>query len=140
MRDASLIGSSRHQPIVLYFGCRQGVNGDREAGHYFYDDRLRSVRYDRALAVIPWDRVDGALAPRVGRAEKPQGVAALHHKDGWTALAFWDRTGDTRGNSSSTFFIEGEAPFDVALGIARETFPSLFARFERAGLAVVLDA
>lgn len=137
MPDA-LSRAGTHDPVVLYFGCAHGV-WDRDVGHFFYSEDGRRVGLSSPEA-LPWKKVDGALAPRVGRSEKPQGVAAIHHKDGWTALSFWDRTGDERGNSSSTFFIEGEAPFEVALGIARERFPRLFARFDRAGLEVVPDA
>lgn len=129
------------EPIALYFGCARGV-WDRDVGHFWYGQNGRRLGLS-SPAGVPWQKVDGALAPRepnYPRGEKPEGVAALHHKDGWTALAFWDRTGDSRGNSSSTFFFEGEMSFDVALVVAREKFPALFARFDRAGLVVVQDA
>ncbi len=116
---------------AFYFGCARGVWGHREAGHYFYAPGGRSAR--EAEAVNPWGHVDGKLAPREyeGRSapECPQGVAALHHKDGWTALAFWDRTGDSRGNSNSTFLFDATLTFEEALAAARENFPALFERF-----------
>lgn len=121
--------------MVLYFGCPCGVAGHRDAGHFYYDDRYRSLglgnRPDRQTG--PWSPIDGALAPREWDSrrapEKPQGVAALHHKDGWTALSFWDRSGDSRPASNSTFLFDGTLTFNEALAAARDHFPALFERF-----------
>jgi hypothetical protein len=108
---------------AFYFGCYG------QAGHYFHDERMRH-RWE-AEQIVPWGfKVDGGLAPTIGyRQEAPQGHAALHHKAGWTALSFWDRSGDSRGNSSSTFLFEDTLTFDEALAEARERFPALFKRF-----------
>jgi hypothetical protein len=116
---------------VFYFGCY----GD--PGHGFWEPGMH--RAYRAEHWVPWGmKVDGGLAPRVtepGREpsrrdqECAQGVAALHHKDGWTALSFWDRTGDSRGNSSSTFLVERDsATFDEMLTMAGERFPQIIDR------------
>lgn len=127
------------EPGAYYFGCTRGINS-REAGHFFYDTNLRSVGLSSTRLGLPWEHVDGVLAPRLyeGRyaPECPQGEAALHHKDGWTALAFWDRTGDSRGNSSSTFFFEGTLDYQEALARARVLFPAVLDRFEAGGLRV----
>lgn len=127
---------------ALYFGCPRGVYGYREAGHRFVEPGGRAARTRDAEVAQPWGlTVDGQLAPREydsRRApEMPQGVAALHHKDGWTALSFWDRSGDSRGASSSTFLFEATLDFDQALSAARERFPALFERFS---FEVVADA
>jgi len=110
---------------AYYFGCYG------PAGHVWHGQGMRSLGLSGAEGT-PWlaGDVDGGLAPRDGRDELPQGVAALHHRDGWTALSFWDRTGDSRGNSNSTFVLEAELDFDQALALARELFPELFARFD----------
>lgn len=79
--------------------------------------------------------MDSNLAPakrnKFGRKEKeePQGVCALHYKDGWTAISFWDRTGDSRGNSNSTFFIEGTYDFEAMKKMATEQYPEIISRF-----------
>jgi hypothetical protein len=114
---------------AVYFGCARGVWGHREAGHYAYSPSGRSGgRYGDPIG--PWKHVDGTLAPMDGyRREAPQGHAVLHHKDGWTALSFWDRSGDSRGNSNSNFFFDATLTFEEALAAARERFPDLFARF-----------
>lgn len=46
-----------------------------------------------------------------------------------TALSFWDRTVDRRGNSSSNFFFDSHLNFDDALADAREHWPHIFERF-----------
>jgi hypothetical protein len=120
---------------AFYFGCKRGVGGDTQAGHHLYDESYRTVYgRDRGWAdwgCGPFDALDAALAPRPsGRySEAPQGHAALHHRDGWTAISFWDRSGDSRGNSNSTFIFNAELTFDEALAEAHERFPALFERF-----------
>lgn len=132
--------------IALYFGCDRGVWGNTQAGHGFSGPHGSYVNGRDAQAVNPWGMLDGKLAPkdhhgevvfgvddrrRAERAvEYPQGVAALHHKDGWTALSFWDRTGDSRGNSNSTFLFDSVMSFEEAIDAAREHFSALFERFE----------
>ena len=124
------MSSSKTTGRAYYFGCLRGVNGQTEAGHYLYDERLRSVPWRQRKAATPWEHIDAKLAPMLRyREEAPQGHAALHHKDGWTALAFWDRSGDSRGNSNSTFLLEGTLTFDQARVVARDVFPALFERF-----------
>lgn len=120
---------STSQPRVYYFGCYGAP------GHMFWAPGMRRPpRGERPETIVPWGYgVDGGLAPRKseGRhaAEHAQGVAALHHKDGWTALSFWDRTGDSRGNSSSTFLAEREdATYDDMVTLACEAFPQVIAR------------
>lgn len=119
--------------VRLYFGCWE----PRHLGHGFYTPGGRSARQDGRAT--PWGMaVDGGLAPRAPRPNRkpsprdpecPQGAAALHHRDGWTALSFWDRTGDSRGNSSSTFLLERpDATFEEMVAMARENFPEIVGR------------
>ncbi len=125
---------------ALYFGCPRGVWGYSEAGHRFCWPGGSGVLM-REGEKNPWAlKVDGGLAPRKWDScrapECPQGVAALHHKDGWTALSFWDRTGDSRGNSSSTFLFDAVLDFDSAVTAACDHFPELFNRFDFEVVAV----
>lgn len=108
------------RPWIYYFGCI----GD--AGHYMHGprgERRERQIFDRN----PWGHgVDGGLcAP----GPQVQGRALLHHKDHWTALAFWDRSVDDRSGSNSVFLAEGDFDFGHMLQLAHEHFPQVFARF-----------
>jgi hypothetical protein len=103
---------------MLYFGP-----WDR-AGHYFFDEHGRRSMGHR---FCPWTegQIDGKLQPQESRASgkyQVEGVALVHHKDGWTALSFWDRSVDRRGNCNSTYFAEGIYGFDQMVSMARVRF------------------
>lgn len=111
---------------VLYFGCIGTV------GHYLYDsssDHPRSVGRDRS---VEWaNHIDGLLPPRGSTGTgAEQGVASWSYLHGHTAIAFWDRSVDKRGGSSSTFLVPGFLSFDDTLKAAREAFPTIFARYK----------
>lgn len=96
-------------------------------GHYLYDTNMDSVLHWRKAT--PWEQIDAQLAPTT-KPYQVEGATALHHKDGWTAIQFWDRSGDSRGNSNSAFLMEGTWAFEEALAKAREAFPNIFKRFK----------
>lgn len=76
---------------------------------------------------IPWGySLDGGLLR--GKSLR-QGEAVIEHRDGWTALSFWDYSVDSRPGSSSTFVFDEELEPEAALEAARESFPPVFARF-----------
>jgi hypothetical protein len=65
-------------------------------------------------------------------------VACLHHAvDGagepWTAVSFWDRSGDRRHGSSTTVLCRGAVSLDEMLARFRERLPGLWARIAGAG-------
>jgi hypothetical protein len=117
----------------------------RTAGHHFYKERGGHVSYDEQIT-IPWTtrEIDGKLQPHVpgcrGYSYKghsncycgnsPEGIALVHHKNGWTALSFWDRSVDTRGASSSTYVAEGEFDFDQMVAMAKERFADRWAQMK----------
>ena len=104
---------------VYYFGCV------KESGHYLWIDL-----YDRDRKLFrsqPWgDHLDCELCPSGVQVE---GVARHHHKEGWTAIAFYDRSVDTRGNSNSAFIAEGTYTFDGMVTAAKAQWPEVWARF-----------
>lgn len=123
-------------PRMLYFGPLY------ESGHFFHYEDGHSTSRDEVDGV-PWKahEIDGPLqhgAPdpsdRLQRRTRPtvEGEAAIHHKDGWTALTFWDYTIDKRGGSSSTYLSEGVFTFPQMVVLARQRFPKRWAmmRFE----------
>lgn len=77
----------------------------------------------------PWtpQTIDGQLAPKL--KDQPQGLVKVHYKDDWTSVSFWDRSGDSRGNSNSNFIMPGLLKPEQVLDRAREAFPHLFRRF-----------
>lgn len=105
-------------PKVFYFGFAGN-------GHHMYEP---GGGY-HVVVQTPWgEHPDGTLCPKGGKVYQEQGKALLHRKDGWTALSFWDRSGDTRYSSNSNFFVRGEYAFGEMLALARAQFPGVFAR------------
>jgi len=104
-------------PSIFYFGCLRGI------GHYLYENGQT-----RRVEVQPWKHlIDSTLCPP--DQQETQGRALLHKKDGWTALAFWDRTVDTRFKSNSCFLAQGDYTFEELLAMAVQAYPEIFKRF-----------
>jgi hypothetical protein len=121
---------------AYYFGYHH------HAGHTFRGIGDRFVDHTETR-LLPWQAadIDGNLQPGStpkgdwrSPEKQPEGIALVHHKDGgadfiWTALSFWDRSGDKRGNSNSTFIAYGDHDFDAMVAIAKEHFPTIWERF-----------
>jgi hypothetical protein len=73
-------------------------------------------------------RLDGVFAPK-GIDEK-EGVAVLAKLEGFTVLAFWDRSADERFASNSAFLSRQSQTFDEILAEAKQKFPQIFDRFD----------
>ncbi len=116
---------------VYYFGA-WGM-----AGHYLWTPDGRDAW--EARRALPWPEVDGVLAGDPALADphrrnhwstdsQPEGRARLHHRDGWTALAFWDRSCDTRHGSNSVIIARGERDAAEMLVLFEQHFPAVWAR------------
>ena len=115
------------QPRMLYFGQWD------QAGHYLVNETGHDV-YGERRGNFPWSEgeIDGNLQPWSDgshghhgyprKAEAAQGVALIHHKNGWTALSFWDRSVDHRGACNSNYFAEGIFTFEEMVAMAKERF------------------
>lgn len=103
----------------LYFGCEKVG----ETGHYAFTQTGRKYGRDEHWLSL----LDGMFAPEGPEVE---GVARLHHLNGMTILAFWDRSVDSRYASNSAFVLKGKLAFDEALAEAKQRFPWVFARFK----------
>ena len=104
-------------PVDAYvFGVRPGNRHHR--GHHLYYPSGTAASY--FAWPIPWSprEVDGALC------ERPEviGKRWLHHRDGWTALAQWDRSGDDRPGSNTVFFFRGTYTEAEAIALAEKHF------------------
>lgn len=104
-------------------------------GHYIVDECGYSIYGDK-LGTLPWTpgQLDGGLQPHFADCAKKRGYhycncpsgeegpALLHHKNGWTALAFWDRSADKRGACNSVYMAEGTFDFNQMVEMARTRF------------------
>lgn len=123
----------------VYFN---GVFRAGEAGHYLYSPTGETHHH---ATDIPWPShdLDGGLVWNAGRwrvegrscwrepvtaGPSVQGHAALHYKDGWTALAWHDFTGDERGGSNSLVLARGILSFDEMVALFKLYFPAQFER------------
>lgn len=122
-------------PGPFYFGCWNN------AGHYIHQVGGHKLPLYNGAHPFPWDvsELDGGLCPgvwhrpsghRVKPTEEIQGLARLHHRQGWTAMAFWDRSVDTRGGCNSVFMVEGEHDFEKMCALFQEHFPTVWKRFK----------
>lgn len=129
---------------VLYFGYWYPGGGHmlcKPSGYSEREDTLPQElrRLDGPFAGDPakikgyYDGVHGKqTVPHWDTNDQEQGLGRLHHVAGWTVLAFWDRSGDTRGSSNSAFLAEGELSFEEMRDLAQEHFPSIWTRITNA--------
>lgn len=109
-----------------------GVGITGEGGHYLFNQKMWSISPYSSKS-LPEDfpcgvaHLDGCFLPPKG--PQVEGVSSLWHVNDWAVLAFWDRSGDERGNSNSAFVIRGQmVGFVQACRIAREAFPEIWER------------
>ena len=97
---------SEPQP-VLFFGCHGCFGSRPQAGHFLWrKPGPRSSLTD--LEQTPWGyALDSKLAPAGPQIE---GRALCHHADGWTALAWWDRSVDSRPGSNAAVLVHEDIP------------------------------
>lgn len=100
-----------------------------QAGHYLHDQSHRRLWPDNDK-IGPWrlGELDGGLQPK--DEKQVEGVALLHHLDGWTALAFWDRTVDHRMASCSVYVATGTHSFEEMVALAQDGFKERWDRMK----------
>ena len=104
---------------VWSFGCIG------EPGHYL---RRPDGRHEWDAKAQPWGwTIDGGLCEG-NKCGPIDGKTWEHHKDGWTAVAMWDRSGDSRGASCTVFLVHAEATTPQIIEAARIQWPQLFSR------------
>lgn len=119
---------------MLYFGCWG------QAGHYLFGEGGHHISSERLPAGFVETFGDhgwgldakfcpGYVGPYQRDREEHEGEALLHHVNGWTVLAFWDRSVDKRGGCNSNFVERGTLTFEEMCTIAQAQFPSVWARY-----------
>lgn len=104
----------------FYFGCH------RQAGHYVFTEGMGSPSYRSDARNL--NRFDGALPKQDDRTPY---VATVSRLGGWgfTALAFWDYSVDSRGGCNSVVFAPSlTIEPDELLTEAQRRFPEVFGR------------
>lgn len=110
-------------PEVWYHGC------DGRPGHDLHSKK-RMVRHSEQ----PWGlSLDSGLLVSsdeyYGCDSTPRGEYKVAQKDGWTAVAFWDRSGgDTRPGCNSVFLVHAIVTGEELLSLARSQWPEIFSR------------
>ncbi len=98
-----------------------------QKGHYLYDCHGQSVY--RGVEEMPCTSTpDGVFLGKLDLIYKPR----IWNTDGWTVYTMWDRSGDSRSGSSSTFIIKGEVNAEDAWRIIIEKFPKIAQRISDA--------
>lgn len=125
------------RPPVLFFGV---LTGDG-AGHFLHAPGGKIVVIDSDLPMA-LRRLDGVWTRETPRSNdemrygawgaQVEGEAFIHYVEGWTVLAWWDRSEDRRGVSNAAFLAPGRHPFVSMMDLAREHFPREMARMEAA--------
>jgi hypothetical protein len=115
---ATRLGSLCVRPAeCLYFGCVEGP------GHYLRGGSTG----DRGDVRQAFEEIDMALC--WSQKDQTQGRALVTRRNGWTALAFWDRSLDQRPGCNSVFFVRGNLTFAQMVWVSRHRWPKIWSRF-----------
>jgi hypothetical protein len=108
---------------IFYFGCWHVI------GHRLVDGSGRTCcgRLPTDFPVNP-EAIDSTFLPPL--LPQVEGRGHLSHVNGWTLLAFWDRSIDRRGKSNSLFLARGIHTFEEMVNRCRAAFPTVWSRFD----------
>lgn len=109
---------------IFYFGCSIG-----SAGHFLHSpDKAigHSAHTWRHLENFPLkdEDLDGGFCPAVDN----EGSGSIRFVKGWTILAIWDRSEDSRAGSHSTYLAEGKMDVERIKVLAKLYFPKQWLR------------
>jgi hypothetical protein len=115
---------------AFYFGCW------KETGHYWRNQNPHTScrQIEKLVPGMIFRYIDGGFCPGAIRGKtdrtrpEVEGQAALHHIEGWTVLAFWDRSVDSRHSSNSAFVVVGRHDYTTMLEVAKRQFPDVLRR------------
>jgi hypothetical protein len=105
---------------LLFHGCYKQV------GHFLFNEDGSRVWYSQTKSLgFSSYILDGALLPN---DETREGVCYLSCINGWTIVAFNDRSVDSRPASNACFLYEENVPFSIVLTEARSRMKWFFDR------------
>lgn len=104
-----------------------GVLAANDSGHFLHDERGQA---GWPGMFGPWrvSEMDGLLQPD---GPQTQGAAKLWHRDGYSALAWWDRTGDRRVGSCAVILADEVLDEASLIEHASRVWPAVMARQPR---------
>lgn len=109
-------------PNVLYFGCLRAGN----RGHAWYAPGLRPLPSRSWLSPTLRAYIDAVFPP--DDTEQVEGRYTVSHAHGFTVVAWWDRSGDSRRASNSAFVSPGRWGGESVVRAGLEAFPSIAQR------------
>jgi hypothetical protein len=118
---------------AYYFGCWD------DSGHYWHTSNIKPYLPSRKIDErvpegLRRGKIDSGFCPGVLRGEKyrnqPEevGDARITHMDGWTVMAWWDRSIDHRPGSNSAIVAEGKWDLTCMMEIGNVQFSSIMKR------------
>lgn len=126
-------------PVTIYY---MGAWG-QEAGHYCWLPTGQRTR--RGAKSTPWggqfdvlsdSAIMAAMVPgiqhayEIGREQQAEGVRHHRQAQGWTLVAWWDRSADPRFASIAAWAMEGLYTGDEAEQQARALYPEVWTRID----------
>lgn len=125
---------------AYFFGCKYKDN----VGHALHDSQGNSDYRTPSWFPPAFALLDGDLVPDPKNQGGPEGLAKHHQSqqhiaesansilgnDGWwSAIAFLDRSGDSRSGSNTVFIVSGKHDFEAVVEISKKAFPKIWERF-----------
>lgn len=111
-----------------------GIKAGERNGHFGHTAGV----YRRWLTTpeeLPWRHLDGQLTPKTTTEWQ---TAALHHKDGFTALGIHDHSApDKRAGCNAVFIVPGELTYLELLDVIVRDWPDEVARIGNVELVEV---
>lgn len=102
-------------PEILYFGCigKVGHNLHSKQQHIQFHETPWGYKLDEEIPAVEYE---------------PEGLLRTFHKDGWTAVAFYDRSVDDRPGSKSIFLVAKDWPTEKVMAAAERQWPEVCGR------------
>lgn len=103
-----------------------GVKSKDKLGHHLYDRGLYPVSDSENICPFETYILDAGLLKNIPEIE---GSGRICYIANWTIFTFWDRSGDKRFKSNSSFIVDKICGFGEIIKVSLITFPSIFERF-----------